>query len=202
MVAQRDAGHAMGGDERGHLVIVAGIGCRQGTTMAQLSAALAAALAAGGHDRACLTALAAPTRKDHEPALLKFAKTLGLPLHLIADDALLARSSDAADSFARSGSPSRDTSLTGRSCSISCSRARLAPNRAARGQWSRHLRACGGAAMTVYFIGAGPGAPDLLTLRGRDLLARCPVCLYAGSLVPREIWRIARRRRASSTPRQ
>ena len=38
--------------------------------------------------------------------------------------------------------------------------------------------------MTVHFIGAGPGAPDLLTLRGRDLIAACPVCLYAGSLVP------------------
>ena len=37
--------------------------------------------------------------------------------------------------------------------------------------------------MTVHFIGAGPGAPDLITLRGRDLLARCPVCLHAGSLV-------------------
>jgi precorrin-4/cobalt-precorrin-4 C11-methyltransferase len=41
--------------------------------------------------------------------------------------------------------------------------------------------------MTVHFIGAGPGAPDLLTLRGRDLIASCPVCLYAGSLVPQEI---------------
>jgi precorrin-4/cobalt-precorrin-4 C11-methyltransferase len=41
--------------------------------------------------------------------------------------------------------------------------------------------------MTVYFIGAGPGAPDLITLRGRDLIARCPLVLYAGSLVPREI---------------
>ena len=41
--------------------------------------------------------------------------------------------------------------------------------------------------MTVHFIGAGPGAPDLLTLRGRDLIAACPVCLYAGSLVPEEI---------------
>ena len=41
--------------------------------------------------------------------------------------------------------------------------------------------------MTVHFIGAGPGAPDLITLRGRDLIARCPVCLYAGSLVPREL---------------
>lgn len=38
--------------------------------------------------------------------------------------------------------------------------------------------------MTVHFIGAGPGAADLLTLRGRDLIARCPVCLYAGSLMP------------------
>jgi precorrin-4/cobalt-precorrin-4 C11-methyltransferase len=37
--------------------------------------------------------------------------------------------------------------------------------------------------MTVHFIGAGPGAPDLITVRGRDLIARCPVCLYAGSLV-------------------
>jgi precorrin-4/cobalt-precorrin-4 C11-methyltransferase len=38
--------------------------------------------------------------------------------------------------------------------------------------------------MTVHFIGAGPGAADLLTLRGRDLLAACDVCLYAGSIVP------------------
>jgi precorrin-4/cobalt-precorrin-4 C11-methyltransferase len=38
--------------------------------------------------------------------------------------------------------------------------------------------------LTVHFIGAGPGAPDLLTLRGRDLIAASPVCLYAGSLVP------------------
>ncbi|MCQ8277084.1 precorrin-4 C(11)-methyltransferase [Acetobacteraceae bacterium KSS8] len=43
--------------------------------------------------------------------------------------------------------------------------------------------------MTVHFIGAGPGDPDLLTLRGRDLLARCPVCLHAGSIVPREMLR-------------
>lgn len=41
--------------------------------------------------------------------------------------------------------------------------------------------------MTVHFIGAGPGAADLITVRGRDLLARCPVCLYAGSIVPVEL---------------
>lgn len=45
--------------------------------------------------------------------------------------------------------------------------------------------------MTVHFIGAGPGAPDLITVRGRDLVARCPVCLYAGSLVPKEIVALA-----------
>ena len=41
--------------------------------------------------------------------------------------------------------------------------------------------------MTVHFIGAGPGAPDLITVRGLGLIRQCPVCLYAGSLVPREL---------------
>lgn len=41
--------------------------------------------------------------------------------------------------------------------------------------------------MTVHFIGAGPGAADLITLRGRDLIARSPLCLFAGSLIPREM---------------
>jgi len=41
--------------------------------------------------------------------------------------------------------------------------------------------------VTVHFIGAGPGAADLITVRGRDLIAYCPVCLYAGSIVPPEL---------------
>jgi len=41
--------------------------------------------------------------------------------------------------------------------------------------------------MTVYFIGAGPGAPDLITVRGQRLIERCMTCLFAGSLVPTEI---------------
>jgi precorrin-4/cobalt-precorrin-4 C11-methyltransferase len=41
--------------------------------------------------------------------------------------------------------------------------------------------------VTIYFIGAGPGAPDLITVRGLRLIERCPVCLYAGSLVPAEV---------------
>src|SRR5436305_11075493 len=40
---------------------------------------------------------------------------------------------------------------------------------------------------TVYFIGARPGDPDLITVRGRALIERCPVCLFAGSLVPRAV---------------
>jgi precorrin-4/cobalt-precorrin-4 C11-methyltransferase len=46
--------------------------------------------------------------------------------------------------------------------------------------------------MTVHFIGAGPGAPDLITVRGLNLIKRCPVVLYAGSLVPAEIVAAAR----------
>lgn len=45
--------------------------------------------------------------------------------------------------------------------------------------------------MSVYFVGAGPGAADLITLRGHRLIERCPVCLYAGSLVPPEIIAVA-----------
>ena len=45
--------------------------------------------------------------------------------------------------------------------------------------------------MTVHFIGAGPGAPDLITVRGQDLIRRCPVCLYAGSLVPAAVVALA-----------
>lgn len=45
--------------------------------------------------------------------------------------------------------------------------------------------------MKVHFIGAGPGAPDLITLRGARLIESCPVCLYAGSLVPKEVVALA-----------
>ena len=45
----------------------------------------------------------------------------------------------------------------------------------------------GDAEVTVYFIGAGPGAADLITVRGQRLLQRCPVCLYAGSIMPDDL---------------
>ena len=46
-----------------------------------------------------------------------------------------------------------------------------------------------GETMIVYFIGAGSGASDLITIRGREILSRCPVCLYAGSLVHPDLLR-------------
>lgn len=46
--------------------------------------------------------------------------------------------------------------------------------------------------MTVHFIGAGPGAPDLITLRGQKLISEAALVLYAGSLVPREVLAAAR----------
>lgn len=45
----------------------------------------------------------------------------------------------------------------------------------------------GDQAVTVHFIGAGPGAADLITVRGQRLLQRCPVCLYAGSIMPKDL---------------
>jgi precorrin-4/cobalt-precorrin-4 C11-methyltransferase len=45
----------------------------------------------------------------------------------------------------------------------------------------------GDQALTVYFIGAGPGAADLITVRGQRVLSRCPVCLYAGSIMPDDL---------------
>ena len=45
--------------------------------------------------------------------------------------------------------------------------------------------------MTVYFIGAGPGDPELLTKKAARIIGECPVCLYAGSLVPQEVVRCA-----------
>ncbi len=56
--------------------------------------------------------------------------------------------------------------------------------------------------MIVHFIGAGPGAPDLITIRGREILSRCPVCLYAGSLVHPDLLNSARTVLVSSIPRR
>lgn len=50
-----------------------------------------------------------------------------------------------------------------------------------------------GKIMTIYFIGAGPGADDLITIRGMRLIEQCPLCMYAGSLVPESLVRRSQR---------
>ena len=55
--------------------------------------------------------------------------------------------------------------------------------------------------MKVYFIGAGPGDPELITMRGLRLIERCQVCLYAGSLVPAAVVVLVCRGWAASCPR-
>src|ERR1700724_1858263 len=80
------------------------------------------------------------------------------------------------------------TSIDRRGCRACRRGALLRSAPCARERWGRKLRdRRQERAMTVHFIGAGPGAPDLITLRGRDLIARSPVCLFAGSLVPRAL---------------
>jgi precorrin-4/cobalt-precorrin-4 C11-methyltransferase len=54
--------------------------------------------------------------------------------------------------------------------------------------------------MTVYFIGAGPGDPELITVKGQRLIRSCPVIIYAGSLVPAAVLKDIRRKRWSTAP--
>src|ERR1700686_4514139 len=113
--------------------------------------------------------------------------------HRRADDAAAARSA------AGSGPANTHPLETG---TIAFRRAQHRRSRRARGR--RRRRAAAGAPprggwrdlrdrdpgdgpVTVHFIGAGPGPPDLITLRGRHLIASSPVCLYAGSLVPKAL---------------
>ena len=127
--------------------------------------------------------------KRDEPGLNAAAQTLGLDLTFLSREALAAATprlltrSAAAQSRFGLASVAEAAALAG--AGPACEIAGAAPRR----QW-RDLRdrlrpgdEPGHVRMTVHFIGAGPGAADLITLRGRDLLARCPVCLYAGSLV-------------------
>ena len=160
-------------------MIVAGIGCRSGCPAEDIVSVVEAAQAQAGcrADR-----LAAPGFKAHEAGLIRAARLLRLDLDLVENAAMQAVQqhcpTPSVPAFAATG-----FALGGGSRRARFERRHAAarPCRPCTG----HLRA--GSRMTVHFIGAGPGAPDLITLRGRDLLARCPVCLYAGSIVPAEM---------------
>ncbi len=70
-------------------MIVAGLGCRKGSTREELLSALEAACTEAGISRESITALATGDIKREEPGILQLAETLGLPLHIVTDDALM-----------------------------------------------------------------------------------------------------------------
>ena len=127
----------------------------------------------------------ARARKRDEQGVSAAAAALGVPLVLVSRADLQAAGARAQTRSERvlalMGVPSVAEAAA---LAASGPAARLIVPRISVG--SRHLRPCRqqGANMTIHFIGAGPGAADLMTVRGRDLLGRCPVCLYAGSIDP------------------
>ncbi len=168
-------------------MIVAGIGCRKNCDADEIVRLVEAALVQAAAPRAALAALAAPAFKAEAAAPREAATALGLPLLLIGDADLKSAEPRRGDQVRRRADATGLASVA-ESAALAGAGAGAVLLLAAHHRRWRHL--CAGArsrAMTVHFIGAGPGAPDLLTLRGADLIARCPVCLYAGSLVNPEI---------------
>src|SRR5262249_44152811 len=172
----------------GEAMIVAGVGCRKGASADDIGAVIADALARAGVAPRALDLIAAPELKRGEPGLAAAAAALGVPLVLIAKADL-----EAAGARAETRSE-RVLALMGLPCVAEAAarggrRPHGSADRAADRDRDRDLRAGRqrGTIMSVHFIGAGPGAADLITVRGRDLLGQCPVCLYAGSIVPAEL---------------
>ena len=186
LAGARHAGDAMG---VGEAMIVAGIGCRKGARRARSIAVIDAALAEAGLPGARAVRDRDSRTQGNEPGIAEAAPARGLRVAVVA----ASRDSKKPTPAHR---PRRCVCAQRRAWHRSPRRRRLpapgpgaqllVPRIVAR---TRDLRArrIGAGAMTVHFIGAGPGAPDLITLRGRDLIARCPVCLYAGSLVPQAL---------------
>ena len=178
-LAAGDAGDAVG---LGEAVTVAGIGCRRGVTGRRRCWRRSRRRAAAG----ALDALATVPAKRGEPALAEAARRLGLPLLVGGGRPTPTRGSLSRSAASRAATGSASASEAA-ALAAAGPAARLVG--AAAGARAGHLRhrGRGGPRVTVHFIGAGPGAADLITVRGRDLLARCPVCLYAGSVVPPEL---------------
>ncbi|MBC6436585.1 MAG: precorrin-4 C(11)-methyltransferase [Rhodobacteraceae bacterium] len=166
----------------GGLVIVAGFGFRTAATIESLVDALEMV---GGMRR--VSALATARDKAQTEVFAAFAQMLALPVHSV-DVMILARQGTATRSAASLAVRGTGSLAEASALAAAGPGARLFAPRVVSGD---RLATCalaeGGKKMTVHFIGAGPGAPDLLTLRGRDLIMRCPVCLYAGSLVPKAV---------------
>ena len=198
-LAPGHAGYAMAGEEA---MIVAGIGCRRGVSAKSIEDVIRVALLEGGLARRDLDALATHSDKGNEPGLREIAERWALSVILPGMSEL-----ESVVEFTKTISPyslaAIGLAVGRRDGRARCRRAEGAPARAARRDQGSNVRdRRWRRSMTVHFIGAGPGAPDLITVRGRDLIARCPVCLYAGSLVPKALLDYCPPARASSTRRR
>jgi precorrin-4/cobalt-precorrin-4 C11-methyltransferase len=172
----------------GQAMIVAGVGCRKGASADDIGAVIADALARAGIPADALDLIATPELKAGERGIAAAAAALGVPLVLIpkaAMEAAGARASTRSERvLALTGVPSVAEAAA---LAAGGPQAQLIVPRIAAGTATCAIGHRRRAVMTVHFIGAGPGAADLITVRGRDLLGRCPVCLYAGSIVPPEL---------------
>ena len=179
-------------------MIVAGIGSRKGVSAAEVIAAIDAALAgAWAWTRSALSALATGKpqagRGWHRRGERHDEPSAGADRRcrrLRPWRGLTLTKSDA--SMAAAGTPSVSEAAA---LAAAGDGARLAGPGSRVGRVTCAI-AFGDGRMTVHFIGAGPGAADLITVRGRDLLGACPVCLYAGSIVSPELLRLLPARRA------
>ena len=184
-----DAGDAMG---LGKTMIAAGVGCRRGTPAPDIEAAIRAALArAEYHDRCA-------RRHCHHRSQERRGRhsRRGGEARRCGDRGV------GCGSQGRQATARRPIGTLARAHGRSVGRRGRGTCRRRTNREPYRLTSCGRhgdlrarglgpcirrRVMTVHFIGAGPGAADLITVRGRDLIARCPVCLYAGSIVPREL---------------
>ena len=184
-------------------MIAAGVGCRRGAPAPDIEAAIRAALARANIAPDALDVIATIEAKSAEAGIRDGGGKTRRRRRRRAGDGPHRRERAASKRIrnacsrsrasARSPKPPRSPRLDR---AANADRARVSSS--ARRHARSPLRApdAGSRIMTVHFIGAGPGAADLITVRGRDLIARCPVCLYAGSIVPRELLELLPARRA------
>ena len=168
-------------------MIVAGVGCRRGISADEIEKVVRLALGVFQLPAERLDALATELEKATEPAFAEAARRLSVRLMACTVDDLDRVAGQVLTPSKLVLEAKGVPSIAEASALVVAGRnGRLLGTRVATAQRDlrhRHRRR----PMTVHFIGAGPGAPDLITVRGRDLIARCPVCLYAGSLVPKAL---------------
>ena len=168
-------------------MIVAGVGCRRDTSADEIERVVRLALGMFDLPAERLEAIATESAKATEAGFPEAARRLSVrPMACTVAD--LDRVAGQVLTPLQAGARGQGRAVDRRGVGAGGGRPQRPAARHARGDRARDLRhRHRRGPMTVHFIGAGPGAPDLITVRGRDLIARCPVCLYAGSLVPKAL---------------